>query len=196
MTESDISFYSTTRQTWMTSASVMDTKQDASIQTTAISMPSTAVRTEPTTAAVNGTSTDRFRELPCQWAGCNETVFTAEALYVSFWTDQWPPKFLTVIITQEHICEGHVDRKATRNLSLACRWGSCNVTAAKRYHITSHVRAHVPFKPHKCHFCGDSYKRPHDLKKHVKTHTKDQEIRSAEMGMKQKDIVFSGNQEI
>jgi hypothetical protein len=100
MTESDISFYSTTQQTWMTSASVMDTEQDASIQTTAISMPSTAVRTEPTTAAVNGTSTDRFRELPCQWAGCNKTVFAAEALYVSFSTDQWPPKFLTVIIIQ------------------------------------------------------------------------------------------------
>ncbi|KAJ5414854.1 hypothetical protein N7509_000188 [Penicillium cosmopolitanum] len=157
MAESDIGFYSSTRQTSMTSASDMDTEQDASIQTTAISMPSTAVRTGPTTAAVNGTS----------------TVFTAEALY-------------------EHICEGHVDRKAASNLSLACQWSSCNFTAAKRYHITSHVRAHVPFKPHKCHFCNDSYKRPHDLKKHVKTHTKDQEIRSAEIGMKQKDIIFSG----
>jgi uncharacterized Zn-finger protein len=26
----------------------------------------------------------------------------------------------------------------------------------------------VPLKPHKCEFCGKSFKRPHDLKKHVK----------------------------
>ncbi|KAJ5974856.1 pH-response transcription factor [Penicillium waksmanii] len=168
MTESNFSFSSTTRQTSITSAFVVDTEQAASIKTTAISIPSTAVRTGAATAAVNRTSTDRFRELPCQWIGCSETFFTAEALY-------------------EHICEGHIDRKATNNLSLACQWGSCNVTAAKRYHITSHVRVHVPFKPHECHVCGDSYKRPHDLKKHVKTHANDPEIRFSEMSMKQKD---------
>jgi len=29
---------------------------------------------------------------------------------------------------------------------------------------------HVPLKPHKCDFCQKSFKRPQDLKKHVKTH--------------------------
>lgn len=32
---------------------------------------------------------------------------------------------------------------------------------------------HVPLKPHKCEFCGKSFKRPQDLKKHVKTHADD-----------------------
>jgi hypothetical protein len=31
----------------------------------------------------------------------------------------------------------------------------------------------VPLKPHKCDFCGKSFKRPQDLKKHVKTHADD-----------------------
>lgn len=32
---------------------------------------------------------------------------------------------------------------------------------------------HVPLKPHKCDFCGKAFKRPQDLKKHVKTHADD-----------------------
>lgn len=36
--------------------------------------------------------------------------------------------------------------------------------------MTSHIRIHVPLKPHKCVFCGRAFKRPQDLKKHVKTH--------------------------
>jgi hypothetical protein len=31
----------------------------------------------------------------------------------------------------------------------------------------------VPLKPHKCDFCGKAFKRPQDLKKHVKTHADD-----------------------
>ncbi|KKF93408.1 pH-response transcription factor pacC/RIM101 [Ceratocystis platani] len=42
-----------------------------------------------------------------------------------------------------------------------------------RDHITSHIRVHVPLKPHKCDFCGKAFKRPQDLKKHVKTHADD-----------------------
>lgn len=31
----------------------------------------------------------------------------------------------------------------------------------------------MPLKPHKCDFCGKAFKRPQDLKKHVKTHADD-----------------------
>lgn len=62
-------------------------------------------------------------------------------------------------------------RKSTNNLNLTCQWGQCRTTTVKRDHITSHIRVHVPLKPHKCEFCGKSFKRPQDLKKHVKVST-------------------------
>ncbi|GAB7352058.1 hypothetical protein MBLNU459_g2566t1 [Dothideomycetes sp. NU459] len=95
-----------------------------------------------------------YDALLCQWAGCGERTVTAEALY-------------------DHVCERHVGRKSTNNLNLTCQWGACRTTTVKRDHITSHIRVHVPLKPHKCEFCGKSFKRPQDLKKHVKTHADD-----------------------
>jgi hypothetical protein len=71
------------------------------------------------------------------------------------------------------VCERHVGRKSTNNLNLTCAWGPCHTTTVKRDHITSHIRVHVPLKPHKCDFCQKAFKRPQDLKKHVKTHAED-----------------------
>ncbi|PNP41619.1 pH-response transcription factor pacC/RIM101 [Trichoderma gamsii] len=101
-----------------------------------------------------GDSMDTPRALVCRWNQCNQKFTNAEVLY-------------------EHICERHVGRKSTNNLSLTCQWNSCRTTTVKRDHITSHIRVHVPLKPHKCEFCGKSFKRPQDLKKHVKTHADD-----------------------
>src|SRR5436305_990115 len=74
----------------------------------------------------------------------------------------------TNFFSKEHICEKHVGRKSTNNLNLTCGWSQCRTTTVKRDHITSHIRVHVPLKPHKCDFCGKAFKRPQDLKKHVK----------------------------
>jgi len=98
--------------------------------------------------------TSTIDNLTCQWQGCGERTDSAESLY-------------------DHVCERHVGRKSTNNLNLTCQWGSCRTTTVKRDHITSHIRVHVPLKPHKCDFCGKSFKRPQDLKKHVKTHADD-----------------------
>lgn len=81
-------------------------------------------------------------------------------------------------------------------MNLTCQWGTCNTTTVKRDHITSHIRVHVPLKPHKCDFCGKAFKRPQDLKKHVKTHADDSEIRSPDPGMKHQhhpDMMFPQN---
>ncbi|KAI9371879.1 hypothetical protein BJX61DRAFT_534399 [Aspergillus egyptiacus] len=111
-------------------------------------------------------------ELTCMWQGCSEKLPTPESLY-------------------EHVCERHVGRKSTNNLNLTCQWGSCRTTTVKRDHITSHIRVHVPLKPHKCDFCGKAFKRPQDLKKHVKTHADDSVlVRSPEPGSRNADIMF------
>ncbi|KAF3769997.1 hypothetical protein M406DRAFT_354209 [Cryphonectria parasitica EP155] len=83
------------------------------------------------------------------------------------------PPMLARRASPDHLCEKHVGRKSTNNLSLTCQWNACRTTTVKRDHITSHIRVHVPLKPHKCDFCGKSFKRPQDLKKHVKTHADD-----------------------
>lgn len=142
--------------------------------------PSVAATAAAATAAVNNTLNGSVGEqqLPCQWVGCGEKSPSAEALY-------------------EHVCERHVGRKSTNNLNLTCQWGNCNTTTVKRDHITSHIRVHVPLKPHKCDFCGKAFKRPQDLKKHVKTHADDSEIRSPEPSMKHHhhhpDMMFPQN---
>ncbi|PWY92346.1 hypothetical protein BO70DRAFT_357463 [Aspergillus heteromorphus CBS 117.55] len=123
---------------------------------------------------MNGNASRPTEELPCLWTGCTEKCSSAEVLY-------------------EHVCERHVGRKSTNNLNLTCQWGSCRTTTVKRDHITSHIRVHVPLKPHKCDFCGKAFKRPQDLKKHVKTHADDSVlVRSPEPGARNPDMMFGG----
>lgn len=96
-------------------------------------------------------SDDNGETLLCKWMNCSLEFGTAEELY-------------------NHLCEAHVGRKSTNNLSLTCKWDNCRVSTVKRDHITSHIRVHVPLKPFKCEFCEKPFKRRQDLKKHVRTH--------------------------
>lgn len=103
---------------------------------------------------ISSSTNSQQEQLVCKWLSCGKIFDSAESLYT-------------------HLCDSHVGRKSTNNLSLACRWEGCRVITVKRDHITSHIRVHVPLKPYKCDFCQKSFKRPQDLKKHVKTHADD-----------------------
>ncbi|KIW01163.1 hypothetical protein, variant [Verruconis gallopava] len=116
--------------------------------------PSQSNATAQPLGGVNNNNNVAGDSLICQWTNCGERLPSPEQLY-------------------DHVCERHVGRKSTNNLNLTCQWGSCRTTTVKRDHITSHIRVHVPLKPHKCDFCGKAFKRPQDLKKHVKTHADD-----------------------
>ncbi|KAF5259731.1 hypothetical protein FOXYS1_9640 [Fusarium oxysporum] len=92
--------------------------------------------------------------LLCNWNACKQGFSSPELLY-------------------EHVCERHIGRKSNNNLNLTCQWNSCRTATVKRDHMISHILVHVALRPHKCKFCGKSFKRPQDLKKHAKRHADD-----------------------
>nr|CAG8537722.1 4593_t:CDS:2 [Entrophospora candida] len=71
------------------------------------------------------------QEIFCRWTNCYRTFDDAESLYA-------------------HLSTDHVGRKSMGNLCLNCHWGDCDIKTSKRDHITSHLRVHVPLKPHLC----------------------------------------------
>ncbi|KAG8895191.1 hypothetical protein FRB99_000712 [Tulasnella sp. 403] len=100
------------------------------------------------------TSASADEALRCQWEACTQTCPDGDQLYL-------------------HLCNAHIGRKSTNNLCLTCKWNNCGTTCSKRDHITSHLRVHIPLKPHTCEVCDKAFKRPQDLKKHEKIHTEE-----------------------
>lgn len=172
------------------------TTQPARLPAPAAKSPIQATATSAAaTSAANRPSMDGAgQQLFCQWFGCTEKSPNPEALYVRSRDCQMESSVkATNLSTQKHLCESHIGRKSTNTLNLTCQWGACNTTTIKRDHITSHIRVHIPLKPHKCYFCGNAFKRPQDLKKHVKTHADDSEIRSPQLDLKHPKIMSSQN---
>ncbi|GAN08551.1 hypothetical protein MAM1_0211c08065 [Mucor ambiguus] len=70
----------------------------------------------------------RLSKFPCRWASCERSFDNPEDLF-------------------NHLSDDHVGRKATNNLCLQCQWNNCGTVAAKRDHLASHLRVHLPLKP-------------------------------------------------
>lgn len=98
----------------------------------AVVVPTGAAATSLATTVIN--SNNNYQQLCCRWTGCSQRFSDPELLYAHLTTD-------------------HVGRKSTGNLCLTCHWDHCYVTVVKRDHITSHLRVHVPLKPHHCSVC-------------------------------------------
>ena len=103
--------------------------------------------------------------LVCKWDNCNKIFVQPELLY-------------------HHLCQDHVGRKSQRNLQLDCHWDKCQTKTEKRDHITSHIRVHIPLKPFACSSCSKKFKRPQDLKKHLKIHLDSGNITKRKRGPK------------
>ncbi|CEP60558.1 alkaline-responsive transcriptional regulator RIM101 LALA0_S01e13674g [Lachancea lanzarotensis] len=114
---------------------------------------------------VSSTESDSHQFLACQWNNCGQKFAQPELLY-------------------HHLCNDHVGRKSQKNLQLNCQWGNCTAKTVKRDHITSHLRVHVPLKPFACSSCVKKFKRPQDLKKHLKVHFDDDAAAGRKKGPK------------
>ncbi|KAI8834643.1 hypothetical protein BJ741DRAFT_609602 [Chytriomyces cf. hyalinus JEL632] len=95
----------------------------------------------------------------CHWENCPQSFGDAQALY----------DHLTTVHVTKRIGKGNSD-------GLRCKWihspsNVCSSGFTKRDHLTSHLRIHVPLKPHPCPVCKRAFKRPQDLKKHEKLHS-------------------------
>jgi hypothetical protein len=178
MTEYNIAPSNTTRQASTAPAPVtVGTEQALSTEATAILTASVPTTAAATTAAVSRPSTDRSGDqLPCQWVGCSEKSPTAKALYVSASTtfgDRWFRKMLTLVVTQEHVCECHVGRKSTNNLNLTCQWGACRTTTAKRDHIKSHIQVPCAVQTSQMPFLRQRLQASPRFEKACQTHADD-----------------------
>lgn len=115
-----------------------------------------------------GNDDDQKGPLFCKWGDCKDMFSNPELLY-------------------NHLCDYHVGRKSNKNLNLRCDWDGCDVQTVKRDHITSHIRVHIPLKPFVCTTCTKKFKRPQDLKKHIKTHA-DSATKAAIKAAKQQEL--------
>ncbi|KAJ3331953.1 hypothetical protein HDU76_001733, partial [Blyttiomyces sp. JEL0837] len=95
----------------------------------------------------------------CRWMDCNVSFNDGEDIF-------------------NHLADYHIGQKGVKKLNWECRWENCRTNCAKRDHLVSHVRIHIPFKPHVCPVCQRAFKRPQDLKKHDKLHAPDRPDRA------------------
>eukprot|EP00834_Sanchytrium_tribonematis_P003897 NODE_168_length_14557_cov_0.729008.p11 type:complete len:131 gc:universal NODE_168_length_14557_cov_0.729008:9180-9572(+) len=76
--------------------------------------------------------------------------------------------FTTARELYQHVSISHIGYKKYKTLATQCNWASCEFKATKRDHLTSHIKKHIDLREHECKICLKTFKRSHDLKKHVR----------------------------
>jgi uncharacterized Zn-finger protein len=67
------------------------------------------------------------QDFSCKWANCIRVFNNYEDLL-------------------RHLSHQHIGKKATGTLSTHCLWENCGVMTAKRDHLMSHLKVHLPVK--------------------------------------------------
>ena len=87
--------------------------------------------------------------LICEWNSCNLSYADAGKLY-------------------HHLAETHCAEQDENATEWPCHWKGCNVSVDRKYRLTSHLLTHTPYRPYSCKFCQKTFKRSHDMKKHIR----------------------------
>ena len=87
--------------------------------------------------------------LVCEWNSCNQSYSDAGKLY-------------------HHLSESHCSEQDENATDWPCHWKGCNVSVDRKYRLTSHLLTHTPYRPYCCSFCKKTFKRSHDMKKHIR----------------------------
>ena len=118
---------------------------------------------ETAITAITTTANDYF----CLWQIATTTSTSTIAGSSSRSSSPCHQSFTTAEKLFEHVTEHHIGRKSRGNLCLTCHWEGCSqiripqATASatatantppiqKRDHIISHLRVHIPYRPHIC----------------------------------------------
>ncbi|KAI9617903.1 hypothetical protein H4Q26_012768 [Puccinia striiformis f. sp. tritici PST-130] len=65
-----------------------------------------------------------------------------------------------------HLCDCHVGRKRSGNLSLSCSWEGCDHKGRQARSYDIHMMVHCPLQTNVCGICDKTFKRSYDLRKH------------------------------
>ena len=88
-------------------------------------------------------------KLTCEWNNCGQEFNEPGKLYA-------------------HLSEEHCNEQDESDTEWHCRWLGCTVCVDRKYRLISHLLTHTPYRPYSCKYCPKTFKRSHDMKKHIR----------------------------
>eukprot|EP00835_Amoeboradix_gromovi_P003458 NODE_229_length_13800_cov_0.838114.p7 type:complete len:219 gc:universal NODE_229_length_13800_cov_0.838114:6380-7036(+) len=85
----------------------------------------------------------------CEWKSCKQIFSDAGKLY-------------------HHLSQAHCDEQEESSMAWPCQWKDCTVIVDRKYRLSSHLLIHTNYRPFTCKHCSKTFKRSHDMKKHIR----------------------------